>query len=93
MTEISKYSIIEKCDGFLESDIGEESVMMREEDGFYFEMNKTGKNIWQAFEGTISVEGLCANLTNKYNIDQKTCFDEVVVFLTALHKAGAVNVS
>ncbi|GAB5528389.1 MAG: hypothetical protein Roseis3KO_01660 [Roseivirga sp.] len=82
--EIKGNTLIKKSSDLMEASLGESLALMSVESGKYFGMNQVAKHIWQELGSEISVENLIKNLTEKFDVDRQTCYDECEEFLRKL---------
>jgi len=81
LTEETK---IQRNNEILTSDLDGEKVMMSIQKGEYYGLGKTGTFIWDHIIEAISINDLVIMITNKYNIDQKKCLEDILPFLNDL---------
>lgn len=90
---ITKDTLVTKNQGFLASDMDDGLAMMSIENSAYYAMDKIGKNIWQAFEGSTSITNICNILCEKYDVSEAQCLEDVINYIEQLIKAGLVSIS
>ena len=73
-----------KLDSILESDLGEEKVMMCIEKGHYFGLSKIGSRIFELVDGEISVDAICEQLESEFDSDGHDLRADVHAFLDKL---------
>ncbi|HEY6869887.1 MAG TPA: PqqD family protein [Novosphingobium sp.] len=78
---------------FVETDIDEETVLMRLSDGDFFSLEGTGRAIWQAIDGTRNREGIVALLADRFDSPTEAIDADVGRFLDDLAGAGLVTFS
>ena len=66
-------------------------VMMSVEQGMYFGLEGTGPRIWALLAQPRSVEELCEQLMNEFDVDPAVCRREVDTFLQKLQRAQLVR--
>jgi len=76
-----------------DTDLDGEKVMMNLEKGQYFMMNEVGSRIWDIIKEPIKVSEIINALTSEYDVDSKTCEDNVVDFLGRLNNADLIAIS
>ena len=69
-----------------------EIVMMNVEVGNYYNLGRTGSDIWNMLENPVTVEALLQELLEKYRVSREQCENEVVGFLNQLYKEGLIKV-
>lgn len=75
----------------LTSHIDDEVVMMSSEKGMYYNLNPIGSRIWELLDIPQSLESLCAQLMEEYDVDEATCKQETVEFIQSLLERGLVE--
>ncbi len=61
-----------------------EKAMMDLEEGRYYTLNKTGSVIWDKLQEEKSILLLIKELLKEYDVEEKKCEDEIIVFLNKL---------
>jgi hypothetical protein len=72
--------------------VDDELVMADIDAGKYYGLNGGGTTIWKFLEKGISVEDLCKNLCNVYEVTNEQCSVEVLAFLKDLKDRGLINI-
>lgn len=75
----------------LTSHIDDEVVMMSSEKGMYYNLNPIGSRIWELLDTPQSLESLCAQLMEEYDVDEATCKQETEEFIQSLLERGLVE--
>ncbi|WP_379510354.1 PqqD family protein [Novosphingobium bradum] len=78
-------------DNYVETEIDEETVLMRLSDGDFFSLDGTGRAIWQAIDGTRDRDGIVALLAERFEAPLATLVADVDRFLADLAGAGLVS--
>jgi hypothetical protein len=68
--------------------LSDELVMMDIDQGKYFSLNPVATRIWDLLDKPLSVEEICAVLTEEYNVDLCQCKSEVEEYLSEMVKLG-----
>lgn len=68
----------------------DELVMMDLEQGKYFSLNPVATTIWELLETPRSMEELCWDLMEKYEVEPPRCFREVEEHLAEMGKLGLI---
>ena len=55
-------------------------------------MNGVANSIWKAIENPIQIKSIIELLCKEYDIDEKTCEETTITFLSRLNHAGLINV-
>ena len=66
-------------------------VMMDVEEGSYYELDPVGTRIWVLLERGPRVAELCETLQREYDVDARTCRDDVRAFLEEMSGLGIVR--
>ncbi|MCR4902020.1 MAG: PqqD family peptide modification chaperone [Butyrivibrio sp.] len=89
---IEKESVVLISKNASTSEIDGEKIMIDFETGKYFMIKGVGNDIWDRIQSEIKVSDLVASLLKEYDVDEKTCFDEVLSFLNKLNEYGFLTV-
>jgi Coenzyme PQQ synthesis protein D (PqqD) len=82
-----------KSTQILSSTIDDEVVMMSSEKGMYYNLNPIGSRIWELLETPQTIESLCAQLMDEYDVDEATCKQETEEFIQSLAERGLIEIS
>ena len=85
--------MIERSDGWLASDLGDEVMMMHIDRGVYVGLNAMGAEIWRRIETPHAIGDLCAGLVDAFEVDAETCRDEVEAFIDKMSARGLIRVA
>ena len=55
-------------------------------------MNGVANSIWKAIENPIQIKSIIELLCKEYDIDEKTCEETTITFLSRLNHSGLINV-
>ena len=92
MNNVKLDSVITKQVELLSSEIDGEVVMMNIETGKYIGMNAVGSEIWKMIEAEpISIQSICTNLTQLFNVEKKVCEQEALAFCSQLLKENLIQ--
>lgn len=91
--KLALFSTVARTPGNIVSDMEGEKVMLSVERGKYYNLGALGGVIWDLIEHPISVEELVKYLLSEYEVDQKECEEEVLLFLNHLKDEELVTVS
>lgn len=83
MAVLSKHA-----DRFTETDIDEEIIVMRLDNGEFFSLSGTGSAIWRLIDGTRDRATLIEALAQKYDADDREIAVDVEDFLAQLKEQG-----
>jgi hypothetical protein len=90
---ISIDHIVSQVSGSIVSDMAGEKVMLSVKNGKYYNLGKTGGDIWELIEGKISILQLVDSLVTNYEVDRSVCIEQVITFLENLLNEGLIEVS
>ena len=82
-----------KSTQILSSTIDDEVVMMSSEKGMYYNLNPIGSRIWELLETPQTIDSLCAQLIDDYDVDEATCKQETEEFIQSLSERGLIEMS
>ncbi len=68
-------------------------VMFDVSAGKYFSLNEIATAIWNRLETAVSVEELCEELTQRYDVQPEVCQKEVIALLTRLQDRQLIQVA
>ena len=68
----------------------DELVMMDLEQGKYFSLNPVATRIWDLLEKEMTLDELCAVLTEEYDVESGQCIDEVGELMSGMEGLGLV---
>jgi len=83
MSKLSK-----QTDRFSETDIDNEIVVMRLDNGDFFSLSGTAASIWRLIDGTRDRAALLAELAAEYGTDESAIVADVDEFLANLKEQG-----
>ena len=90
--KISWDSLVCQVEDIVASDIDGETVMISVENGKYYGLDAIGSNVWKMIAEPVRVSNLIDALVEKYEVDRKTCQNDVVAFLNTLNDDGILQV-
>jgi hypothetical protein len=94
VASISSDALVSRRDHPLTNDLSDtETVMLDIERGTYFGLQDVGKAIWEALAMPTTIDAICADLTERYDVDVDTCRQEVRAFLDQLHEQDLIQVN
>lgn len=68
----------------LASAVGAEMVMMDIDVGKYYGFNDVGTRIWDLLETSCSIQFICEQLLQEFDVEPETCEQEVISFIENL---------
>lgn len=73
------------------SEMDGELVMMDLEKNSYFGLNAVGKEIWELLTEAKTINGLCATLMQKYDVELERCKQDVTAMVNKMVEVGIVQ--
>jgi hypothetical protein len=93
VSAITSDSVVSRQGSPLTNDLSEtETVMLDMERGTYFGLQDVGKAIWEALEEPTTIDAICADLMERFEVDEDTCRREVRSFLSQLKEHDLIEV-
>lgn len=71
----------------------EEAVMMSIEAGRYYGVNAVGARIWELLETPQTIEQLCTQICEEFDVDAQACRTAILEFARDLIENGVVHAS
>ena len=90
---LSRSSTIRRNPDLLHAVAGDDILMMSVEAGAYYGLEQAGARIWELMADPITVEQMCARLTEEYDVTADVCEAEVLAFLHHLAEQHIIDVS
>jgi hypothetical protein len=84
--------IVNRNDELVFAQMGDEVVMMSQDQGEYFGLNVVASAVWDLVETPRSVSELCEGLQGKFNVSPEQCQVEVLQFLEQMKENGLIEV-
>lgn len=81
---------ISQVQGNIASDMGGEKVMLSIKNGKYYNLGEVGGDIWDLMKEPIKIEKIVHSLLSMYDVDQSTCEEQVLIFLSKLNSEGLI---
>ena len=81
--------IVRKQGEWLSAKVGDELVMMSAEKGNYIGLSDVGARVWELIETPRSLDDVCAQLVQEFDVTPDVCRAEVEAFVNELVKQGA----
>jgi len=85
-------TILGRDESILESDIGDEKVMMSIALGRFWGTNAMGRQVYDLCDGKRRLEQLCELLMDQFDVDAETCQREVLAFAQRAVERGLLVV-
>jgi len=90
--EIGVDTIITQAAGLVAADMDGEKVMLNIEKGKYYGIDSIGSRIWELLEVPHRVREVVDVLLKEYEVEEKTCQNDVLAFLSKLYDQGLVDI-
>ncbi|MFE4036189.1 lasso peptide biosynthesis PqqD family chaperone [Priestia sp. YIM B13489] len=90
--KISVNHLVIQSEGNIVSDMGNEKVMLNIENGKYYNLGKSGGDIWGLIDKPVLVSELVDNIMAKYDVTKEKCQEEVISFLESMYEERLVKV-
>jgi len=90
---ITPDSIVRQSEGQISTEIDGEVILLDIEKGSYFGMNPVLSRIWKLIEQPTSVNGLCAQLMEEYDVSQEECQNDILESFEQLQKQNLIVIS
>jgi len=95
MTEkriVNLSSTVVRSDTVIASEIDGEVVMMNIEHGSYSWLDAIGSEIWNMLKSPRRISEICEILMENYDVERKSCEEDVLAFLNALDSKNIITV-
>lgn len=90
---ITPTNIITKAEIVLSAEISDETVLMSEENGKYYCLTETSREIWKQLDRPLSAKELIQNLSEKYQLQTSAIEADVIAFLEHFKEKGLITVT
>ena len=84
--------MVRRSGDWLSAQVGEEVVMMSVQKGRYLGLNEMGARIWALIDAPCSVDEVCTQLMQEFEVGPEVCRREIDAFVSDLVKHGAAVV-
>ena len=84
-------TVVVQSSDLLDCELDQDLVLMSVENGTYYGLNEIGKRIWQAMATPISVQALCEQLQQQFEVESEACEAEVMNYLRTLVVEGLIQ--
>ncbi len=82
--------IVRKHGDWLAARVGDELVMMSATKGSYLGLSAVGARIWELLDVPRTIDDLCRQLVEEFDVGPDVCAAEVETFLRELEQHGAI---
>jgi len=87
-----KQIIYQRKPDVISSKLEDQLVMMDIDKGKYFSMNPVATRVWELLEEPSSVNELCDELLNEFEVSKEQCFDEVLELLGKMKELDLLEI-
>jgi hypothetical protein len=92
MTELSRSSKIVISKDVVSCDLGGETAMLDMKEGIYYGLNEMGTTIWDIIQKPVTLQEIIENILDEYDIDEETCYDDLVELIEQMEKNKLVEI-
>ena len=92
MTGISMDSTIVVAKEQMSCGLDDEAVILSLKKGVYYSLNPCGNRIWSLLQKPVKVGKIRDILLEEYDIDKKTCEEDLLSLLEDLRKEGLIDI-
>ncbi|HII84295.1 MAG TPA: PqqD family protein [Methanobacterium subterraneum] len=93
MTKLSRSSKIVVSKDVVSCDLGGETAMLDMKEGIYYGLNEMGTIIWEYIQEPITLQEIVDKILVEYEVDEETCFRDLVELVEEMSKNGLVKIS
>lgn len=93
MKNLELATTIQLDPSLLYSKIGDEIVLLTIESGKYFKVDPIGSRIWELIKEPCTIEKICSQLVEEYDVSPDQCLKETLPFLEKLREDQLILVS
>jgi len=90
---IGEDAVVSHAAGLVAADMDEGKVMLNIQNGKYYGLDSIGSRIWELLEKPHTVHALVLELLKDYEVEEKTCRQDVLVFLNKLYAQGLIDLA
>lgn len=84
-------TVIKRREDLVAQEMDGELVMLDMRSGQYFGLDSVASAIWQRIEEPVSIQQLCTQLEEEYDVSHHRCADDVLTFLAELNQKELVE--
>ncbi len=77
----------------LYSKVGDEIVLLTVESGKYFKVDSIGSRIWELIKEPSTIDNVCNQLLEEYDVSREQCLEEMIPFLEKLKEDNLLLLS
>lgn len=91
MSQITANTMVKRVDDIVQAEIDGELVMMSIENGEYYGLDAVACDIWARIDQPMSVDAICAEMIEKYEVSPERCLHDVITFVGQLKDNNIVT--
>nr|WP_299407078.1 lasso peptide biosynthesis PqqD family chaperone [Acaryochloris sp. IP29b_bin.148] len=91
-TTISADTTVVATSEQVSSDLAGESVILNLKTGMYFGLNEVGASVWTLLQQPRSVQEICDQILNEYEVDSEQCQQDVLKLLQELIESELIEI-
>lgn len=92
MKNITSNTRVKVTSDQVSSELGKEVVILHVKNGIYYGLDEVGVLIWSKLQGGSSVSEIVSSIVQEFDVDAKTCEQDVLRILSELVDAQLVTV-
>lgn len=93
MPELSRSTKIVVSKDVVSCDLGGETAMLDMKEGVYYGLNEMGTIIWEYIQKPITLQEIVDRILDEYEVDEETCYGDLVELVEQMMKNGLVEIS
>jgi hypothetical protein len=86
-------TIIQRKKDILQSKVDNDYVLMSLKKNGYYGLNSVAGRVWELIEEPVTFKAITDKLIQEYDIDHKTCKEEIIKLLKTLKNSGLLEKS
>lgn len=90
--DINLDTVVQRSDKLATANISGEICMFNIDRGKYYNLDSIGSRIWELVETSQSIRNIISILIDEYEVEGKTCEDDILEFMQNLYTEGIVCV-
>ena len=90
--EISTVTNITQAAGLVAADMDGKKVMLNIDKGTYYGLDDIGSHIWDLLEVPRKIQEVVDLLLQEYDVEEKVCQHDVMLFINKLYDRGLVDI-
>jgi Coenzyme PQQ synthesis protein D (PqqD) len=91
--KIRSATIVQQAKDLLFSQLDDELLAIDAQAGYCYSLNESAGRVWDLIATPMSLDAVCAQLRQEYEVDEQTCLREVTTLLRGLCDAGLVQLN